>query len=50
MGIGMILVVAAAEAASISRFLAEQGEESFLIGKVVAGNHSVELKGGVFGA
>ena len=50
MGIGMILVVSEAEAPAIHRALAEQGEICYRIGRVVKGDHSVELKGGTFGA
>ena len=50
MGIGMILVVAEADAPAVQRALAEQGELCYRIGRVVAGEASVQLKGGVFGA
>lgn len=50
MGIGMILVVAEADAPAVHRALADQGELCYQIGKVVAGEAAVQLKGGVFGA
>ena len=42
MGIGMILVVPAVEAENILQELASQGEQAYLIGKVLAGSPSVE--------
>ncbi len=50
MGIGMILVVSEQTAPAVQRALAEQGEICYRIGRVVAGNQTVQLKGGVFGA
>lgn len=50
MGIGMILVVSAQTAPAAQRALAEQGEVCYRIGRVVAGDQTVQLKGGVFGA
>jgi len=50
MGIGMILVVAEADAPAIHRALTAQGELCYRIGRVVKGDQSVELKGGAFGA
>ena len=50
MGIGMILVVAAEEAPLVQRALADKGELCYPIGRVVAGEAAVRLKGGVFGA
>lgn len=44
MGIGMILLVAAEEAATIQADLASRGEKSYIIGKVTAQKHLVELK------
>lgn len=49
MGIGMILVVAADSAEAVQKSLAAQNETSYVIGKVVAGDQTVKLKGGVFG-
>ena len=48
MGIGMILVVAEDAVEEIQAFLAEQNEQSFIIGKVTAGEQEVVLKGGAF--
>lgn len=48
MGIGMVLVVSADEAAKIKTYLKAAGEEYYEIGKVTAGNQEVEIKGGVF--
>ena len=44
MGIGMILLVAAEDVAAIQADLESRGEKSYLIGKVTAGKHVVELK------
>jgi len=44
MGIGMILLVAAEDAAAIQADIASRGEKSYIIGKVTAGQHLVELK------
>lgn len=48
MGIGMILVVEEAEADKIQEYLATQQEDCYRIGKVVAGDQKVTIKGGVF--
>ena len=48
MGIGMILVVAEDAVEEIQAFLAEQNEQSFIIGKVTSGEQEVVLKGGAF--
>ena len=48
MGIGMILLVSEEEAAKIQEDLKAKGEKSYIIGKVVDGNQTVEVKGGVF--
>ena len=48
MGIGMILLVSEEEAAKIQEDLKAKGEKSYIIGKVVEGNQTVEVKGGVF--
>ncbi|HMM20080.1 MAG TPA: phosphoribosylformylglycinamidine cyclo-ligase [Selenomonadales bacterium] len=48
MGIGMMLIVPEGEAAPLQRFLADQGEASYRIGRVVAGQRSVTIRGGVF--
>lgn len=50
MGIGMILVVAESEAPAIHRALSDAGELCYSIGKVVAGESVVQLKGGNFSA
>ena len=50
MGIGMILVVSEQTAPLVQRALAEQNEICDRIGRVVAGDQAVQLKGGVFGA
>ncbi|WP_094603209.1 Phosphoribosylformylglycinamidine cyclo-ligase [Sporomusa silvacetica DSM 10669] len=44
MGIGMILLVAAEDAATIQADIASRGEKSYIIGKVTAQKHLVELK------
>lgn len=44
MGIGMILLVAAEDAATIQADIAAMGEKSYIIGKVTAQKHLVELK------
>nr|WP_092069465.1 phosphoribosylformylglycinamidine cyclo-ligase [Dendrosporobacter quercicolus]NSL47483.1 phosphoribosylformylglycinamidine cyclo-ligase [Dendrosporobacter quercicolus DSM 1736]SDL91383.1 phosphoribosylformylglycinamidine cyclo-ligase [Dendrosporobacter quercicolus] len=49
MGIGMILVVPANAVDDVRRKLADQSEESYVIGKVIAGGREVHLRGGVFG-
>lgn len=49
MGIGMIISVAKEDADNIQAQLKAQGEESYVIGKVVAGKREVHLQGGVFG-
>lgn len=48
MGIGMVLVVAAEDAAKVQADLKSKGEACYEIGKVVAGNQEVIIKGGVF--
>ncbi len=48
MGIGMIMVVKAEEAAAVMEFLTQQGEKSYLIGRVTD-DGAVVLKGGEFG-
>ena len=50
MGIGMILVVSEPTAPLVQRALAEQNEICYRIGRVVTGDQTVQLKGGVFGA
>lgn len=49
MGLGMILIVSADDVDAVRAHLAETGEENYVIGKVVKGNHEAILKGGVFG-
>ncbi len=49
MGIGMILVVPAAEADAVVGNLAGRGEKVYVIGRVTAGERTVTLKGGAFG-
>ncbi|MBP2655944.1 MAG: purM [Firmicutes bacterium] len=49
MGIGMILVVSPDEAMAVQHHLKEQGEASYIIGKVTAGTGEVVMRGGVFG-
>lgn len=48
MGIGMILLVSAQDAENIQADLAAKGEKSYIIGEVVEGDQTVEVKGGVF--
>ena len=48
MGIGMILIASADEAAKMKAHLEAEGETVYEIGKVVKGNHDVTIKGGVF--
>lgn len=48
MGIGMVLVVSSEEADAIRQHLSAAGEEFYELGKVVAGNKKVVMKGGVF--
>lgn len=48
MGIGMVLIAAAGEAAKIKAALAKAGEAVYEIGRVVPGEHKVAIKGGVF--
>ena len=48
MGIGMVLIAAAGEAAKIKAELAKSGETVYEIGRVVPGEHKVTIKGGVF--
>ena len=48
MGIGMVLVVAADEADAVRRDLAARGEQSYVIGRVTAGEREVTIKGGAF--
>lgn len=49
MGIGMILVVAAADVECVRQDLESRGESSYVIGTVIEGERKVSLKGGVFG-
>ncbi|MBE6098718.1 MAG: phosphoribosylformylglycinamidine cyclo-ligase [Anaerovibrio sp.] len=48
MGIGMVLIVSAADAEAIKQDLAAKNETVFEIGRVTTGNHEVVIKGGVF--
>ena len=48
MGIGMVLIAAAGEAAKIKAEIAKAGEAVYEIGCVVPGEHKVTIKGGVF--
>ena len=48
MGIGMVLIVSAADAEAIKQDLAAKNEAVFEIGWVTTGNHEVVIKGGVF--
>jgi len=48
MGIGMILIVDAADADEIRSQLRKTGEVCYEIGKVIKGDHDVTIKGGVF--
>ena len=48
MGIGMVLIVSADEAARLKAHLVGENEPFFEIGRVVKGDHTVTLKGGVF--
>lgn len=48
MGIGMVLIVSAADAEAIKQDLAAKNEAVFEIGRVTTGNHEVVIKGGVF--
>lgn len=48
MGIGMVLIAAAEEAAKIRRALEKVGEVVYSIGRVCPGTHEVIIKGGVF--
>lgn len=50
MGVGMILVLDAAEADAVRAHLTEAGETFYELGKVVAGEQKTIMKGGVFGA
>ena len=50
MGIGMILIVPAAEVEAVKAHLQQAAETVYEIGRVVKGNHDVTLQGGVFGA
>ena len=50
MGIGMILIVPAAEVEAVKAHLQQADETVYEIGRVVKGNHDVTLQGGVFGA
>ncbi|WP_028129723.1 phosphoribosylformylglycinamidine cyclo-ligase [Selenomonas sp. AE3005] len=50
MGIGMILIVPAAEVEAVKAHLQQAAENVYEIGRVVKGNHDVTLQGGVFGA
>ena len=46
----MIMVVAEEDAPAVQRALADKGEICYRIGRVVAGESVVKLKGGAFGA
>lgn len=48
MGIGMIVIVPAEQADAVQADLAARGEKSFVIGKVIKGEHEVTMTGGVF--
>ncbi len=48
MGIGMVLIVSADDAAKIEADLAAKNETVYRIGKVTRGAHEVTIKGGVF--
>ena len=48
MGIGMVLIAAAEEAAKIRSTLEKAGEVVYSIGRVCPGTHEVTIKGGVF--
>lgn len=48
MGIGMIVVVPPETVAELEAYLSALGERSCVIGRVVAGNREVTIKGGVF--
>lgn len=48
MGIGMVLIVDAAEAQAVREHLTAAGEAYYEIGKVIRGKHDVTIKGGVF--
>lgn len=48
MGIGMVLIVSADDAAKIEADLAARNEKVFRIGRVTRGAHEVIIKGGVF--
>lgn len=48
MGIGMILIASANEAAKMKAHLEAEGETVYEIGRVVRGDHDVTIKGGVF--
>ncbi len=50
MGIGMVLMVSRAEAEKIKKHLTAAGEVYYEIGRVVKGDHTVTIKGGVFDA
>ena len=49
MGIGMMIIVSERTAKSIMEHLKAKGEEVYKIGKIVEGNKTAVLKGGVFG-
>lgn len=49
MGIGMIVIVPAADVPKIQDHLTARGEMSFVIGHVTQGNRETVLKGGIFG-
>lgn len=49
MGVGMVLVVGAEEAAAVREHLQAQGETFYELGQVVAGTKKTIMKGGVFG-
>lgn len=48
MGVGMLLFVSQQDAQTVVDILADAGEQCWQIGRVVAGNKTVDLQGGVF--
>ena len=50
MGVGMVLVLDAAEADAVRAHLTEAGETFYELGKVIPGEQKTIMKGGVFGA
>ena len=47
-GVGMVLIVDSAEADEICKYLKDNKEKFYRIGRVVKSSHSVTIKGGVF--